>query len=102
MMKTERELAPPPRDMSDAELLIRAFAEDGLSEGERAAFADMAQKLADGERSMLSAKQREWVNAVLDRSEPRAANLVSRGLVPRGQEVKPMWDVNLPKRPPGR
>ncbi len=81
-----------------------------LSEAEVEAFADMRfnmtayEKVGGQEhRRQLSAKQREWVTSVHERLIPDYANLVSRGLVPRGKEVPtPPVLQNLPKRPPQR
>lgn len=51
----------------------------------------------------LSDKQRGWVTSVHERVVPAYANLVSRGLVPRGREVlTPPVLLNLPKKPPKR
>ena len=51
----------------------------------------------------LTDKQRTWVTSVHERIVPQYANLVSRGLVPRGREVEtPAVLLNLPKRPPTR
>jgi hypothetical protein len=56
-----------------------------------------------GKFQMLTTKQREWVTTVHERIVPAYANLVSRGLVPRGREVEtPAVLRNLPKRPPQR
>ena len=83
---------------------------DELSEKEVEAFASMrfdmtAYEKVGGEehRRQLSAKQREWVTSVHERLIPAYANLVSRGLVPRGREVPtPAVLQNLPKKPPPR
>jgi hypothetical protein len=49
----------------------------------------------------LTDRQRSWVTGVHERVVPAYANLVSRGLVPRGREVPtPAVLQNLPKRPP--
>ena len=81
-----------------------------LSEAEVEAFADMrfnmtAYEKVGGQdhRRQLSAKQRQWVTSVHERLVPQYANLVSRGLVPRGREVPtPPVLQNLPKKPPPR
>jgi hypothetical protein len=83
-----------------------------LSEAELEAFADMRFSLqayggtdihSKGKFQMLTTKQREWVTTVHERIIPAYANLVSRGLVPRGREVEtPAVLRNLPKRPPMR
>jgi hypothetical protein len=85
---------------------------DELSEKELEAFADMRFNLgvyggmtipSKGKFQMLTTKQREWVTIVHERIVPAYANLVSRGLVPRGREVEtPEVLQNLPKRPPSR
>lgn len=74
--------------------------------GEYGAFDSMLGRLQNGQNT-LTPKQREWVTKAtirlgLDEPEP-AENLVSRGLVPRGNEV-PVPEVlkNLPLKPPGR
>jgi hypothetical protein len=85
---------------------------DELSEVELEAFNDMRFSLqayggtdipSRGKFQMLTTKQREWVTTVHERIIPAYANLVSRGLVPRGREVPtPPVLQNLPKRPPQR
>lgn len=66
-------------------------------------FEKWYDEIDSGRRASLSERERIWVNDVVDREEPRYANLVSRGLVPRGNEVEtPTVLLNLPKRPPGR
>ena len=85
---------------------------DELNDSETEAFASMRFNLnAYASTScaqspgfqQLTDKQRAWVTAVYERIVPQYANLVSRGLVPRGREV-PTPEVlkNLPKRPPPR
>lgn len=64
------------------ELLERHLEE--LSDVEVEAFADMRFCLKMGSYTYLSAKQREWVQAVRERIIPQYANLVSRGLVAPG------------------
>ena len=85
---------------------------DELTEPELEAFADMRFSLqayggteipSKGKYQQLTEKQREWVTSVHERLIPDYANLVSRGLVPRGKEVPtPPVLQNLPKRPPQR
>lgn len=66
--------------------------------------SDMASVLRErGERSKLSAKQRQFAMTVL--GEPDYENLVSSGKAPRGREVETpdvLKPHNLPKKPPGR
>jgi hypothetical protein len=78
-----------------------------MTDVEVEAFADMRLTLklygtTDQSRFReLTEKQREWVTRVHARIVPQYANLVSRGLVPRGREVPtPPALQNLPKRPP--
>ena len=98
-------LKPEPRMIGDQDLLRQALNAKELKEHERNLFAVWLIELENGERNRLSQRQRVWTNDVLDRSEERTANLVSRGLVKRGREV-PLPEVlkreNLPMKPPGR
>jgi hypothetical protein len=85
---------------------------DELTDRETEAFASMRFDLQayggilDGTDAgrpfhQLSDKQRGWVTSVHGRVVPAYANLVSRGLAPRGREVPtPAVLQNLPKRPP--
>jgi hypothetical protein len=78
---------------------------DDLTDLENEAFASMRLDLTDAGRSFhqLTDKQRGWVTSVHERVVPAYANLVSRGLVPRGREVStPPVLLNLPKKPPKR
>lgn len=102
--------------MSDRDDDLRMLSEmldnhlDEMTEKEVLAFADMRFDLqAYGGMEIPSApmfrqlteKQRAWVKSVHARVVPYYANLVSRGLVPRGKEVPtPAVLQNLPKRPP--
>jgi hypothetical protein len=85
------------------ELLVENSAIHDLSDGERAAFANMRANLFDsfGEAirgRTLSTKQRRWALDVLERVTP-----ISASDVPRGKEVlTPAVLKNLPKKPPGR
>ena len=73
-----------------------------LSDAETEAFASMRYDL-ELHHDKLTEKQRTWVTATHERIVPQYANLVSRGLVPRGREVPtPPALQNLPKRPPVR
>jgi hypothetical protein len=93
-----------------AELLDQHAGE--LTEPELEAFADMRFSLqaygdteipSKGKYQQLTEKQRTWVTSVHERIVPQYANLVSRGLVPRGREVEtPAVLLNLPKKPPSR
>lgn len=95
---------PTPRAMSDEELLEKAIDCSGIKDHERELFVRWLDELEEGERHVLSMRQRLWANDVIDRVEPRSANLVSRGLVPRGREVEPAPVLRqpLPMKPPGR
>jgi hypothetical protein len=96
-------LKPEPRVIGDEDLLRQALGAKELKEHERDLFTVWLTELRDGVRNRLSMRQRVWANDVLDRSDERAANLVSRGLVPRGREVAvPEVLRVLPKRPPGQ
>ena len=92
-------------ERGDLELLDAVLDDARLTDAERAAFAAMASR-----GGLLSPKQRAWLDRVADRldlAEP-SRNLVSRGLVPRGQEVQMPWERpgaepwKHPLRPPGR
>jgi hypothetical protein len=78
---------------------------DELDEREAAAFAGMATRCERGKP--LTEGQRQWLEesaARLGVVEP-ARNLVSRGIVPRGDEVPTpavLRRENLPMKPPGR
>lgn len=103
-MKTVKELA------KNYHVLLRMLMEqrDDLSDVEEKAFSAMLLRMDEAERKgvplVLSFKQKAWINDVvkrLDIVEP-AANLVSRGLVPRGAEVETPYVLrNLPLKPPG-
>lgn len=96
---------PAPRGLDDKELLRRAIECSEIKEHEKELFTKWLDELESGELRVLSMKRKTWANDVIDRDEPRAANLVSRGLVPTGREV-PTPEVlkreNLPLKPPGR
>jgi hypothetical protein len=86
-----------------AELLDRHA--DNLTDVEVEKFASMRFDLTAGLRGerfqQLTDAQRDWATAVRERVAPQYANLVSRGLVPRGREVPtPPVLRDLPKRPP--
>jgi hypothetical protein len=76
---------------------------DELTDREAEAFADMRLTLTAytgvSGFEQLTDKQRAWVTSVHERIVPQYANLVSRGLVPRGREVPSMVGP-LPKKPP--
>lgn len=99
-MKSVEDLA-----RNDLVLLRLVLAEtDRLDDKEIDAFLSMLTQVNDGTRE-LSDRQRRWVQDVADRLdivEP-SANLVSLGLVPRGNPV-PTPEVlkHLPLKPPGR
>ena len=94
---------PTPRRLDDKELLQKALESSEIKEHEVEVFEKWLDELEDGERRMLSMRQRLWANDVIDRDEPRTTNLVSSGLVPRGREVEPAPALrNLPLKPPGR
>ena len=60
---------------------------DELTDVETEAFAGMRFSLQvqfEEEHAILTPKQRAWVTAVRERIVPQYANLVSRGLVPKG------------------
>ena len=104
-MKSVRELA-----RNDKEMLQRVLDHfDDLSDLEQKVFSSMLHKIKEAEKKdipkMLTFQQSSWLNAVakrLDVVEP-AANLVSRGLVPRGNEIPvPPVLMNRPHKPPGR
>lgn len=90
--------------MTDLEMLNSLLNNhvDEISDAETEAFSDMRWSILVHHFSLTS-KQREWVVSVYERIVPQYANLVSRGLVPRGKEVPmPPALQNLPKRPPPR
>lgn len=73
---------------------------DELTDVETEAFAGMRFGL-QLQFHELTDRQRTWVTSVYERIVPQYANLVSRGLVPRGREVPtPAVLQNLPKKPP--
>ena len=92
---------------ADLELLNELLKDhfDELSDVETEAFAGMRFNLTAGFRGEqfqeLTERQRAWATDVRERIVPQYANLVSRGLVPRGREVPtpPVLRV-LPKKPP--
>src|SRR5208337_4209862 len=87
--------------MADSELLEKTCAYLKHGDHDKGVFLGWWAQFKHGERKCLSPNQRLWANNVLDRYEPRVANLVSRGLVPRGREVEtPLVLRVLPKRPP--
>jgi hypothetical protein len=103
VMSKPEELKPPPRTISDEKLLRRALRIKRLEPKELDLFEKWFEELDDGKRESLTERERLWVNDVIDREEPRYANLVSRGLVPRGKEVEtPAVLKVLPLKPPGR
>jgi hypothetical protein len=92
-----------PRSLSDEELLRKAIDCSEAAEHEKELFTKWLDELESGERRVLSRRQKTWANDVIDRDEPRAENLVSRGLVPTGRPVEtPEVLRNLPLKPPGR
>ena len=104
-MKTVREIAKNYHVL----LLMLMAQKDDLSDVEEKAFGAILYRMDEAERRgtplVLSSRQKAWIGDVvkrLDIVEP-AANLVSRGLVPRGAEVEtPYVLLNLPLKPPGR
>lgn len=80
--------------------ILRPANEPELTEAERQAFREMHTNLTNGERSVLSRKQRVWASETEAKLRPLdAAN------VARGREVETPWMLrreNLPLRPPGR
>ena len=77
---------------------------DEITGVEVEAFASMRFDLKAYHRNarpleQLTDKQRLWLTSVHERIAPQYANLMSRGLVPRGCEVASMVGA-LPKRPP--
>ena len=92
-------------DLSDAALLTKLLSEhdEELSENEREAFSDMADRLVENLHWKLLKKQREWAERVYERLVPQYENLVSSGSVPRGREVPdPPALRHRPLKPPGR
>jgi hypothetical protein len=99
----QNKLEPEPRDISDRKLLQKTLEAMSATDSSRETFEGWLDEIESGQRKAISPKQRAWVNNVLDEYEPRAANLVSRGLVPRGREVEtPEVLKVLPLKPPGR
>jgi hypothetical protein len=98
-------------DLSMLKELLEQHA-DEMTEKEVEAFADMRFNLgvyggmtipSKGKFQQLTDKQRTWVTEVHERIVPTYANLVSRGLVPRGKEVpEPEVLKNRPLKPPQR
>jgi hypothetical protein len=101
-MRKPEELKPLPRTINDDKLLRRALRIKRLTPKELEMFEKWFSDIDSGRRASLSERERIWVNDVVDREEPRYANLVSRGLVPRGKEVEtPAILRDLPMKPPG-
>lgn len=81
--------------------LIKKLLTYELSDTEHVAFGTMQGLLQRSSRTVLTEKQRDWGQGVLDRFEPQYENAFSAGKVPRGKEVV----VNVgprPLRPPTR
>jgi hypothetical protein len=104
-MKTGNELARD--DLALLKLVLACY--DDLSDFEQKAFSAFQHRLREKHKKGIDVglkdEQRRWVSDVakrLDIVEP-AANLVSRGLVPRGKDVPvPPVLMNRPLKPPGR
>lgn len=93
---------------------LNALLEDDQADGLPPAFEDMLSRLEKRPGSVLSPKQRRYVNGFARRlglepsegpedeelAEPPIARLTS-GAVPRGNEVAPAWS-DKPLRPPAR
>lgn len=75
---------------------------DQLKESEVESFASMRFDLKRPcGFTVLTDRQRRWVVGAYERLVPQYANLMSRGLAPRGKEVPtPPVLQNLPKKPP--
>lgn len=94
-------------DMQLLKLVLAVF--DDLDELEQKRFSGMQYRLREKQKKgldpVLNDNERRWVEEVakrLDIVEP-AANLVSRGLVPRGKDVLvPPILMHRPLKPPGR
>ena len=104
-MKSSNDLSRD--DLQLLKLVLAAF--DDLNDLEQKRFSGMQYRLREKQKKgldpVLNENERRWVEEVakrMDIVEP-AANLVSRGLVPRGNEVPvPVVLMNRPLKPPGR
>lgn len=102
--------APKDRRQADLQLLRDLLAEQALADNLRSIFSDMLEDLEglpqNRSHIYLSEPQRAWAERELAKFRGHEAeNLVSRGLVPRGREVKTaavLDPTKLPKTPPGR
>ncbi len=84
-------------------VLLTKVLEQDLQDDEREAFEEMREAMREGKRQGLSAKQRAWLERVLDHHCPQYANEWSAGKIPRGKEVPTPDSLrHLPKRPPIR
>lgn len=99
--------------MTDRELLNALLETRGLSEREVEAFTSMRDWLDSGENRTLSARQREWAQAVSKAHNllvEEVQNLWSEGKMPRGiptpktpgEERAAVVLANRPLRPPRR
>lgn len=92
-------------DATDIALLKSVLNAPGISPDERAECIDNLDRITH-RGGKLSKKVRSQAQAIADRCGVQvAANLVSRGLVPRGREVETPFVLrreNLPMKPPGR
>lgn len=92
-------------DATDIALLRTVIDAPGISRAERAECLDHLQRLS-AKGGKLSKKDRAKAMTIADRCGLQTVgNLVSRGLVPRGNEVETPWILrheNLPMKPPGR
>jgi hypothetical protein len=67
------------------------------------AFADMKERLESMPGRVLTEKQRGWLKRELDSESIEYESPAERNAsVPRGKEVAPAYDTNIPKRPPAR
>ena len=105
MKETPAPKATPIADASDIALLRSVVDAGGVTKSEHAELVDHIARLTKN-GGKLSKKDRSKAMAIADRCGVQvAANLVSRGLVPRGNDVETPWVLrreNLPMKPPGR
>jgi hypothetical protein len=102
----ERSVSQRDTDLEMLNELLEKHA-DELTGDQVEAFAGMRFTLTAGfsgsKYEQLTDKQRKWVTEIHEQLVPQYANLVSRGLVPRGKEVPdPPALAYRPTKPPPR
>lgn len=92
-------MSPREEDLA----VLKALLVADLGDEEREAFEGMKAFLDENARAKLSGKQRAWARDRADKLELDWQDTSDRNRdVPRGREVAPLWNTNLPKKPPAR